>query len=365
MKKLGGFLDGHVEHVGDALALEQDLQRLAVVALALADVAGDVDVGQEVHLDLDDAVALAGLAAAALDVEGEAAGLVAARLRFGQAGEPFADRREGAGIGRGVRARRAADRRLVDVDDLVDVLEALDAVVRGGAFAGVVQLAGDGLVERVDQQRRLAAAGDAGDAGEQAERNLGRDVLEVVAARVDHLDGAAMVRRAPLRHLDLELAGEIFAGQRVRVAHDLGGRAFGDDVAAMHAGAGADVEDVIGEQDRVLVVLDHDHGVAEVAQALERVEQARVVALVQADRGLVQHVEHARQARADLRGEADALALAAGQRAGGAGQREVVEADVEQEGEALADLLEDAAGDLVLLRVQRLGHGLEPCAGAP
>ena len=50
------------------------LQRLAIVALALADVAGDVDVGQEVHLDLDDAVALAGFAAAALDVEGEAPG---------------------------------------------------------------------------------------------------------------------------------------------------------------------------------------------------------------------------------------------------------------------------------------------------
>jgi hypothetical protein len=85
-----------------------------------------------VHLDLDDAVALAGLAAAALDVEREAAGLVAARLGFGQAGEPVADRREGAGIGRRVRARRAADRRLVDVDDLVDMLEALDAVVRRG-----------------------------------------------------------------------------------------------------------------------------------------------------------------------------------------------------------------------------------------
>ena len=84
------------------LPLEFHLQRLAVVALALADVAGDVDVGQEVHLDLDDAVALAGLAAAALDVEREAAGAVAARLGFRQAGEPVADRREGAGVGRGL-----------------------------------------------------------------------------------------------------------------------------------------------------------------------------------------------------------------------------------------------------------------------
>ena len=125
------LLDRHVEHVGDGFALEQHLQRLAVVALALADVAGDVDVGQKMHLDLDDAVALAGLAAAALDVEGEAAGLVAARLGFRQAGEPFADRREGAGIGRRIGARRAADRRLVDVDDLVEVLEAFDAVEAG------------------------------------------------------------------------------------------------------------------------------------------------------------------------------------------------------------------------------------------
>jgi hypothetical protein len=43
-----------------------DLERLAVVALALADLTGDVDVGQELHLDLQDAVALAVLAAAAL-----------------------------------------------------------------------------------------------------------------------------------------------------------------------------------------------------------------------------------------------------------------------------------------------------------
>ena len=52
-----------------------------------------------------------------------------------------------------------------------------------GASRGAVELARDGgLVERVDEQRRLAAAGDAGDAGEQAERNLGGDVLQVVAA---------------------------------------------------------------------------------------------------------------------------------------------------------------------------------------
>ena len=53
------------------------------------------------------------------------------------------------------------------------------------------------------------------------------------------------------------------------------------------------------------------------------------------------------------------------QRAGGARQRQVIEADVEQERQPLADFLQHAGGDLVLLRVERLRHGLEPFAGAP
>ena len=63
-----------IEHIGDRLAAILDLERLAVVAPPLALLARDVDVGQEVHLDRDHAVALARLAAAALDVEREAPG---------------------------------------------------------------------------------------------------------------------------------------------------------------------------------------------------------------------------------------------------------------------------------------------------
>ena len=281
-------------------------------------------------------------------------GHVAARLRLRQAGEPLADRREGAGIGRRVGARRAADRRLVDVDDLVEMLEALDRVERGRVLQRPVQPARHGLVERVDDQRRLAAARHAGDAGEGAERDLGRHVLEVVAARADDLQrcapSAACAASAgtgtdmsPVRYLPVSEFGSAMISAGVPCD---------DDLAAMDAGAGADIDHIVGLQDRVLVVLDHDHGVAEVAQAPQRLQQALVVALVQADRRLVEHVEHAGQAGADLRGEADALALAARQRAGGARQGQVVEPDIEQEGQPVADLLQDAAGDLVLLGVE-------------
>ena len=124
LEELQRVVDRQLEHVGDDQTAEADLERLAIVALALAHLARHVDVRQEVHLDLHETVALARLAPSALHVEREAPRSVAANLRLGQLGEELADRREQAGVRRRIRARRAADRTLVDVDDLVDVLEA-------------------------------------------------------------------------------------------------------------------------------------------------------------------------------------------------------------------------------------------------
>ncbi len=212
------------------------------------------------HLDLDHAVALAGLAAPAFDVEREPAGLVAAGLGLGQLGEPFADRGEGAGIGGGVGARRAADRALVDVDDLVDLLQPFDGVVLAGQLAGVVELAGHRAVQRLDQEGGLAAARHAGHRGEQAERDIDGDVLEIVLARAFDREAAAAGRLAPLLGRgDLLEAGEILPGEAVRVGHHLVGRAFGHHRAAMDAGAGAHIHHMIGGEDRLLVMLDHQH----------------------------------------------------------------------------------------------------------
>ncbi|MGC4012846.1 MAG: hypothetical protein QM805_30120 [Pseudomonas sp.] len=88
-------------------------------------------------------------------------------------------------------------------------------------------------------------------------------------------------------------------------------------------------------------MLDHDHGVAEIAQMGQSAQQALVVALMQADRRFVEDVHDADQARANLAGQADALRLAAGQRVGAAVEGQIVEADIDQEMQALADFLED------------------------
>ena len=95
------------------------------------------------------------------------------------------------------------------------------------------------------------------------------------------------------------------------------------------------------------------HRVADVAQVLERLEQLAVVALVQPDRRLVEHVDDAGQLGADLAREPDALALAARERGRRAVERQVVEPDVEQEAQPRADLLEQLRRDLGLRAVER------------
>ena len=124
-------------------------------------------------------------------------------------------------------------------------------------------------------------------------------------------------------------------------AHDLVDRAVGDHFAAVFARARTEVDHVVGGAHRLFVVLDDDHRVAEVAQLLERREQPRVVALVQADRRLVEDVEHADEPRSDLRRQPNALRLAARERLGGAAEREIVEPDVDEEAQTLAHFLED------------------------
>ncbi len=126
---------------------------------------------------------------------------------------------------------------------------------------------------------------------------------------------------------------------------DFRGRALRHDAAAMDARAGTQVHDVIGLTDRILIVLDHDDGVAEIAQVDQGVEQALVVALVQADRGLVENVHDADQPRADLAREPNALRLAAGESIGAAIQGEVAQADIAEKSQPIADFLDDLDGD--------------------
>ena len=226
----------------------------------------------------------------------------------------------------------------------------------GGDFACAHQPARRRLVQRVHDKRGFAAAGHAGDAGEGAERKAGADVFQVVAARVHDAEDAILLHRAA--HPGLRCAGarQIIAGQRLGIRRDLRRGAFRDHVAAVDAGGRTHVDQMVGRADRVLIMFHNKNGVAEVAQPAQRDQQAFVVALVQADRRFVEHVQHAGEAGADLAGQADALALAARQRGGAARQGQIVQPDIDQELQALADLAEDAPRDLLRAAASACDH---------
>ncbi len=171
--------------------------------------------------------------------------------------------------------------------------------------------------------------------------------LQVVRGRAADLHVTR--RGAPLlRDVDDAGSRQELAGQRLRHGLDVGRLALRDDLAAVLAGARPDVDDVVGGAHRLLVVLDDDDRVAELAQPLERRDELGVVALVQADRRLVEDVEHADERRPDLGRQPDALRLATAQRRRRALHRQVADADVLQEVQPLLDLAQDEPRDVAL-----------------
>jgi hypothetical protein len=89
-----GVFHGHFQYVVDGVAFVKDVQCFPVVSFAVADIAGHIHIGQEVHFDFDQAIALAGFAAATAHVEAEAPGRIAARTRFRNLSEQFPQWRE-------------------------------------------------------------------------------------------------------------------------------------------------------------------------------------------------------------------------------------------------------------------------------
>ncbi len=215
---------------------------------------------------------------------------------------------------------------MIDFDHPVDEIETFDAIEVCGTCRRMIELRGHGAEQGVVDQGGFAGAGNARDAGHQSQREFRRHVLQIVGCRADHAQHAFRVWRMPLhRNLYAAPAAQVLSGDRIGIRGHFGRRALRHDAAAMDAGAGTQVHDVISLANRVLIVFDHDHRVAEVAQIDQRVEQALIVALVQADRRLIQYVHDADQPRADLTRETDALRLAAGQSVGAAIQGEIAE----------------------------------------
>jgi hypothetical protein len=110
-------------------------------------------------------------------------------------------------------------------------------------------------------------------------------------------------------------------------------------------GTRTQVNQIVGRANGLLIVLHHQHRVAEITKLSERGEQAPVVALVQANGRLVEHVQHPGQLRSDLRGQADPLSFSTGQRGSASAKRQVADPHVHQKLQPFANFLDDAGGN--------------------
>src|SRR5271154_4198580 len=135
-------------------------ERFGVVTLAAANFAGYVNVREKIHFDAAQAVTLTGLAAPAFDVKAKAPRLVTAFARFWKHGKEFANGGKDSRVRGGIRARRAADGSLIDLNHFVDIFDAKNFAVRRRSFRGAIQLLRQRAVQDIVHQRGLARTGD-------------------------------------------------------------------------------------------------------------------------------------------------------------------------------------------------------------
>ena len=146
------FLDVHVEDFGDVLSFETNFQRLVMKTLSVAHRTGHPDVGQEVHFELVGTVTFAGFAAAATHVEAESPRLVAANFCFRQLCVEVTNQVEQFDVRCRVGPRCASDRRLIDVDGFVDMLDAGDRFVIARLAFALIDVSIERLPENVVDQ---------------------------------------------------------------------------------------------------------------------------------------------------------------------------------------------------------------------
>ncbi len=178
-------------------------------------------------------------------------------------------------------------------------------------LARAVKLARQRAIKNVIHQRGLARAGNSSHHRHHAERKSYVEILEIVFLRAENRQRRAIFLPPLGPHLDLHFAGDVSARQRIRLAHDLRRRAVRHQSSAVASGAGAEIDHVIRAANGLFIVLDHQHGIAQITQIFQRRQQASVVAMMQADRRLIQHVKHAAQLRSNLRRQTNALPFAA------------------------------------------------------
>ena len=286
----------------------------------------------------------ASIAAATLYVKTKATLGVATNLAFGQATEQIANIVPNLGVGGRIATGRATDRRLVDFNHLVDVLEPFQMVELAHRLFGVVEHSGKFTTQNLVHESALSGAGNAGNYGKgTVQRDFHVDVLQVVFGRTTdfQLGGILVNLLAVCRNLDGLATAQVGARKRRLVLFQFFHRARRQNPATLYAGTGPYVYDAVSVTHGVFVVLHDDQAVALGSQVLQHFQKLVVIPRVKPDTGLVQNVKHPLEPSPYGTGQADSLGLATAQGRSLAADVQVAKANRLQEIQATPDFAED------------------------
>ena len=292
--------------------------------------ADDLDVGQKLHVERYRARAVTRRAAQGASVVAKGTRFVAGCLGLGRTGEGAAQLIMDVGIGRYRRAHVGADRCSVNQVCACDTLSVDPAHMAWHALASCL-----GLKRRdecLEHQRRLTRTRNARHRDKATARYIDFERFDGMDGIGCHAD-VALIEHFLVSHLRTHTLG-VCAQKRGDAAalrlFDLVHRASGNHITAACSGNGAHLDQIVGFRQHTCIVVDNNHGVAVIHQIAHHAYQTINIGRMQANRRLVQHIEHARRSVAHHAGELHALTLARGERGTGAIERKVVETQIDQ-----------------------------------
>src|SRR5579863_872197 len=144
-------------------------------------------------------------------------------------------------------------------------------------------------VEGLVDQRGFSAAANPGHDDELPKRKFDIDVLQVIAFCSFQLEEFAIAFSPLAGNGNLPVTVQVRGGERIGLQQ---GRwaTLRDDPAAMKSGHWPDVNQIIRGQHDVLIMLYDQHAVTDIAKVLQRMDEALVILLMQADAGLGQDI---------------------------------------------------------------------------
>ena len=290
-KEFDGLVHRHFQYVVDALSLELHFQGICLETLAVARFTFQYQVGHELHFHRNGTFALTFFATAPFGVEREVACGVSQLLGKRLFGIELADFIVSFHVSHRIASGGLADRVLIHKLDVLHHADiAFQRQVFTRSFAAFAVFPFQGFVEYIPYKGTLSRTTHAGDYRHHIQWETYIDALQIIFPGSFHFD-VIVPRAVGKRRFDDFFTQQIAHGMAVATRLEILHVTLVDDFTSQSSGIRTDVDDVVGCTDDFLVVLYHHHGITQLLQLAEHLDEAVGIPAMQTDTRFVEDVE--------------------------------------------------------------------------